>query len=436
MKKVKTVQVRTVEVKEVEVKQGKVCKNIYAELRGDFVKFVVQVSPLPRISKTFDLAAFGEGFNWANGERIKLADKKNPKSSAVPRPAPTVASAIIPEKILVRDVLDGYRKNKLDKLAGSKSESSRLKNLEEWFGSLDLGAFRPSIIEKWMDDRSSGKLGSGRVRKTDLTKHQRHYRKQAGLGAAVPEVIGPISQQTVRHELVLLRRAIATYFDEHQLTLAHGQWLLSQHIMKMKLPDRPDSRETRLADEPLEAVLRELAVPDHQCYVLLAIATTLRRGELCTLHWEDVDFENNLMKLKSPGHYKKTEETKNPNQKTKVRARSVPLMPAAVAVLRKLGPEASGRIFTMTPGGYSQAWRRAADRAGYPDVRLHDMRREGISRLVELVDAPLETVVAFSGHSDVGVLQRHYVKPRADIIVSKLANRQGAERLLPSATAT
>lgn len=434
MKQVKTVQVRTVEVTEIEVKPGKVCKNIYAEFRGDFVKFVVQVSPLPRISRTFDLAAFGKGFEWAKAERTELIEKKRPTSSVAPVVGPTVASAIIPGDILIRDVLDGYRKDKLDKLAGSKSEASRLKNLDEWFGSLNLGALRPSRIEKWMDDRSSGKLGSGRVRKTDLTKHQRRYRKQVGMSEPSPKLIGSVSQQTVRHELVLLRRAIATYFKEHQLMLGHGQWLLSQHIMSMELPARPDPRETRLPDEPLEVVLRELGVRDHQCYVLLAIATTLRRGELCTLHWEDVDFENNLMKLKSPGHYKKKEE--NTNQKTKVRSRSVPLMPAAVTVLRKLGPQTSGRIFRMTPGGYSQAWRRAADRAGCPDVRLHDMRREGISRLVELVDAPLETVVAFSGHSDVGVLQRHYVKPRADIIVSKLANRQGAERLLPSATAT
>jgi integrase len=284
-----------------------------------------------------------------------------------------------------------------------------------------------------MDDRSAGKLGSGRVRKTDSTKHQRRYRKQIGTREALHDVLGPVSQQTVRHELVLLRRAIATYFEEHQLTLAHGQWLLAQHIMKMKLPERPESRETRLEDEPLKIVLRELGVPEHQCYVMLAIATTLRRAELCTLRWEDVDFERNLVKLKSPGHYKKKEESKDSNQKTKVRSRSVPLMPAAVLILRKLGPKSSGKLFSMTPGGYSQAWRRAADRAGLPDVRLHDMRREGISRLVELVEAPLQSVVAFSGHSDVGVLQRHYVKPRADIIVGTLANRPGAERLLPSA---
>lgn len=433
MKKVKTVQVRTVEVKEVEVKPGKVCKNIYAEFRGDFVKFVVQVSPLPRTSRTFDLAAFGQGFEWAKGERDNLLEQKNPTSTAASVRAPTVASTVVPDEIRVRAVLDGYRENKLDKLAGAKSESSRLKNLDEWFGHLELGALRPSVIEKWMDDRSEGKLGSGRVRKTVLTKHQRRYRKQIGASTVSAERIANVSQQTVRHELVLLRRAIATYFEEHRLTLVHGQWLLSQPIMKMKLPERPESRDTRLTDESLELVLRQLGVPEHQYYVLLAIATTLRRAELCSLRWEDVDFENNLVKLKSPGHYKKKEESKNPNQKTKVRTRSVPLMPAAVAVLRKLGPRTSGKLFSMTPGGYSQAWRRAADRAGCPDVRLHDMRREGISRLVELVEATLQTVVAFSGHSDVGVLQRHYVKPRADVIVETLAKREGAERLLPSA---
>jgi integrase len=410
------------------VKTGAVEKNIYCEKRGTSLRFVVQVSPLPKVTATVEVTDYAAGLLWAQEERLKLLKQKT-KPLSVPAPVIPEASspvAFLPGDISIRDILDNYRQHRLANLVGSAQERSRLKNLEQWFGHLKLSGLRPSVIDEWQNKRLAGLLGSGRVRKTDLTKHQRHYRKQhsaSDVPSPPPEQIAEVSPQTVRHELVLLRRAITSYFDEEQLDYAHGAWLRSLAIMKMDLPERPAPRETRLTDEQLERVLRAMPDREHQCYVLFAISTTLRRGELCSLRWEDVDFEKNEIRLKAPGHRKKS----------KVAPRAVPLMPAAVAVLKKLGPRKSGLLFSMSPSGYSQAWRRAADIAGCPDVRLHDMRREGISRLVELVEAPLQSVVAFTGHSDVGVLQRHYIKPRADIIVGTLALREGADRLLTPA---
>jgi len=411
-----------------KVKFGVVEKNIYCEERSNALRFVVQVSPLPKVSATVALDQFEQGLAWARQKRVDLLLHKKanlPVDTVFPEASAT--TAFLPGDVLIQDVLDSYRTHQLAKLAGAASESSRLKKLGEWFGHLKLAQLPPSFIEDWQSKRLAGLLGSGRVRKSDMTKHQRHYRKHHSASDAplpAPEQIAKVSPQTVRHELVLLRRAITAYFKEKQLLHVHGGWLTSLAIMTAELPERPDPRETRLADKPLEAVLRAMNNREHQCYVLLAISTTLRRGELCTLMWEDLNLEIKEIKLRAPGHY----------SKTKVKPRAVPLMPAAVAVLKKLGPRKSGRIFSMSAGGYSQAWRRAADKAGYPDVRLHDMRREGISRLIELVEAPLETVVAFSGHSDTKILQQHYVKLRAAVLVDTLTNRAGADRLLTSAT--
>lgn len=421
-----------------KVKFGAVEENIYCEKRGSALRFVVQVSPLPRVKRTVDFDEFEVGLAWARQERINLLVTKGAKppvtaaynrpSTAVQRiPQSSAPAQFFPGDIRIQDMLDSYSQHRLAQLAGSTPEASRLKNLGAWFGHLTLGQLPPSILEDWQNKRLAGLLGSGRVRKTDMTKHQRHYRKNRAApttSALAPEQITGVSAQTVRHELVLLRRTITAYFREKQLNHVHGAWLNSLFVMTMPLPERPAPRETRLHDDPLAEVLRELGNRDHQCYLLMAIATTLRRSELCSLRWEDVDFDKKEVKLRKPGHCLK---------KSKVKPRSVPLMPAAIEVLRRLGPKKSGQIFRMTPGGYSQAWRRAADRAGCQDVRLHDMRREGISRLIEIVEAPLQTVMLFTGHSDVSVLQRHYAKPRVDIVVETLSQREGADRLLAPA---
>jgi integrase len=89
--------------------------------------------------------------------------------------------------------------------------------------------------------------------------------------------------------------------------------------------------------------------------------------------------------------------------------------------LTKLGIQKVGPLFSITPSGISQAIRRAADRAGLYDVRLHDLRREGISRLLELLEASFEDVCLFSGHSDMQVLKDHYARASASVVGKRMA---------------
>jgi hypothetical protein len=54
--------------------------------------------------------------------------------------------------------------------------------------------------------------------------------------------------------------------------------------------------------------------------------------------------------------------------------------------LTRYGIETSGQIFSLKPSSVTQAWKRAVDRAGLVDARLHDVRREAFSRLVDDFD--------------------------------------------------
>lgn len=408
----------------MKAKTGAVEKNIYVEARGSALRFIVQVSPLPKSSATFDLDQYEAGLLWARRRRVELFEQKQKQKSAEPVPlaAPVISNRQIPAGILVKEVLDNYRVRELPKLSGAASDSSRLKRLGEWFGQLTLGELTYDVLERWKEQRLAGLLGSGRhTGKPELTKHQRYYRKKTG--RELPQqVVTPVTTQTVRHELVLLRRALTAYFRAHALNHQHGPWLHAQHVMQMPLPEKSDARDVRVDDEALSALVRELDDPLLQAFVRFAVLTTLRRSEVCSLLWEDVNLETKVVRLRAPGH----------RRKTKINAREVPLLPPAIAILQKLGPKKSGLLFEITPSGISQAVRRAADRAGLTDVRLHDLRREGISRLIELLEVSLETVTVFSGHSDLAVLQRHYVKQRSTVIAERLAEHPAAANMIPA----
>jgi len=397
---------------------GTVEKNIYVEVRSGSLRFSVQVSPIPKDSCTFDIDQFDKGLRWARRRRIELLEQKADAKPKVAPLAPTIAPGSTPADILVSDILENYRIRELSKLAGAASDTSRLKRLDEWFGHLTLGQLDYDLLDRWMVERQAGLLGSGRVSDRTLTKHQKYYRKKAGQELP-PTVIVPPSAQTVRHEITLMRRVLVAYFRANKLNQLHGAWLAAQYIMEIPLPEKPAPRDTRVEQEALAMLVTELD-PLHVAFVRFAVMTTLRRSEVCSLRWEDVNWEKKVITLRKPGHLKKS----------KTSTRDVPLLPPALQILQQLGAGKTGQIFEISPSGISQALRRAADRVELFDVRLHDMRREGISRLVELLEASLEEVMVFSGHSDRAVLQKHYLQQRANVIGDRLTQHPRAATMI------
>jgi integrase len=168
-----------------------------------------------------------------------------------------------------------------------------LRRLRQWFGRLTLGQLDYRVLEKWQTQRLTGLLGSGRNpnRGNDgaqdddpkpLAKHQRHWRKTPGKELPCKQVY-PVSTQTARHELVLLRRAIQSYFKLQRLMLWHGMWLQTHYLMQMNLPAAADPRDRRLSDEEVTAVLSRLDALPVRSAVLFALLTTLRCSEIVSL---------------------------------------------------------------------------------------------------------------------------------------------------------
>ena len=144
--------------------------------------------------------------------------------------------------------------------------------------------------------------------------------------------------------------------------------------------------------------------------VLFALETAMRRGELLSLTWKDVDLKKRVAYL---------EITKNGT------ARAVPLSSRAVAVLESLKEEKDGvqalsvgKVFKTTDAALKKAFERACERAGINDFHFHDLRHEATSRLAEKLPNLIE-LAAVTGHKDLRMLKRYY-HPRAEDLARKL----------------
>ena len=438
----------------------KIESNIYVETRGQATRFIVAVYPIPKDSATF--LDHAKGLLWAQRRRVELLEQKaGIRSAKAPHGAifqpgsyynPVgVQSTFDPAAISMSAILEYFREHKLGKLGGKGPESSRLKQLQECFGGYRLGQLNSPVVSAWQAKRRSGLLGSGRnpnrskltqneqdterkragagallestspcILKFPLTKHQRYALKKKG--SLVPDAeVFPVSTQTVRHELMLLRRAIQIYFIDNQFMLQYGPWLNTLHIMTMKLPEQAKARSRRFSDAEIRAIVAELSSEVQKTAVLFALLTSLRCSELVSLRWEDLKLQNLTIVLREPGHL----------QASKTSEREVPLLSLAIEVLQRIGVQARGKIFPLSASGLSQAWRRAADRAGVYDGRLHDCRRESISRLVETCGLGVEKVIMFSGQSDITTVQKHYLHLDAGRIAHDLSGLEGASLMLP-----
>lgn len=154
------------------------------------------------------------------------------------------------------------------------------------------------------------------------------------------------------------------------------------------------NRWRALRDEPLYPELPEGAYGDHlNPAVLLAMNTGLRRGELLSLTWADIDLENQRLTVRP-------ERAKNGRQ------RHVPLNGEAQAVLAQWGAQRGreGQLFAVAD--VKTAWGAILRAAGIVGFRFHDLRHHFASKLVQ-ASVDLNTVRELLGHADIKMTLRY-----------------------------
>lgn len=215
------------------------------------------------------------------------------------------------------------------------------------------------------------------------------------------ERLKEVSSGTVIRELAYLSSII-----NH----ARREWAINvpNPVQMVRKPHSPQARSRVLTDEEIAKLLQALEPQGRRSHwtkpaVLLALATAMRRGELLSLRWENIDLHGRTAFLP---------DTKNGDSRT------VPLSIAAVQVLEGLPKHISGVVIPVKFFSLDAAFKRARKRAGLQEVRFHDLRRTAITRMAEKLPNVIE-LAAVSGHKSLMVLKNYY-RPSAKELAQKL----------------
>ena len=194
----------------------------------------------------------------------------------------------------------------------------------------------------------------------------------------------------------------------HAVKIASQEWGVSMPknpVDGVRVPNGIIQRDRRLLSGEYDA-LKEAAL---QCrnpliwpVVQIAVETGMRRSEILSLHWINVDLEARIVTLL---------DSKNGS------GREIPLSMKAVNILTRLSKD-EDKAFPVSDYSIRHGWDRLVKRAGIKDLRFHDLRREATSRFFEK-GLSVPEVATISGHKDFRMLSI-YTKLRARSLVDKV----------------
>lgn len=207
--------------------------------------------------------------------------------------------------------------------------------------------------------------------------------KEEGLAAA-----------TCNHHIKLLKHCFNLAID--------WGYAETNPIMRIKLFHEDNKVEHYLSDEQLAGLLHVLRTDANRSVCMIALfllSTGCRLNEVLTAKWADVDLDKGVFIVSAK------------NSKSK-RLRAVPLNSSAIEILNQLDTQGKFDylfINRKTERPYvniSKIWQKLRKTAGLPHLRLHDLRHQFASFLVN-DGRTLYEVQQILGHSDPKVTMRY-----------------------------
>jgi len=357
---------------------------------------------------------------WARGKRRTLgaamhlpleqarAHALQAMSQALQDKLPDLANDTAPSVTLATFLDEHYDPWARLELRRGHSYASCIRAAFPAFLALPLTAIDTDLVEKWWRNclttpqKKTGKL----VSKVTVSRNLSCLR--SALSRAVEwKLLASNPLMGMRNKTVASRKIVRFLSDDEEVRLRR---MLAHRDGFMIAARRSANLWREQRDRPLYPELPEDGFGDHLTpLVLLAMNTGLRRGELLSLDWADIDMENRMLLVRA-------ENAKSGKQ------RFVPLNIEAHDVLIRWKRQRGGVGEVFGIADAKTSWTRLLEEAEIENFRFHDLRHHFASRLVR-AGVDLNTVRELLGHADLKMTLRyaHLCQRTLASAVAKLA---------------
>ncbi len=286
---------------------------------------------------------------------VRALEREMDTGTFIPRSeAERTTIAKLAERYLIED--------RVSEMKGRRQEEQRVNAISDKFGKYHLSAVSPAMVTEWMKE-----LGKTR------------------------------SPQTVQHYAATLGRLYKAATVDFGIPLPLGNPLTSVRMPAVRNErDRIlDANEAKRLDAALDKSRGQHLKP----IVQLALETAMRRGEILGLTWDNIDLNKQIAFLPN---------TKNGDSRT------VPLSSRAVAILKGLPRNISGKVFSTSMTAVTEGFQRAVLRAEIEDFHFHDLRHCAVSALAKKLS--MHELAKMVGHRSPRSVMRYYKQDDADLV--------------------
>jgi integrase len=319
------------------------------------------------------------------------------------------------ERMTFKELAENYKKRKLipakyhndRKVAGLRSHQTAnyfLDTLLEHFGSKRIKSITPSDIEVFKQKRLDKPIKFKQKNEEGKIVELERQRAIAGVNRELALLRTILNDAVYNGWLIrspfLNAKGLVSLADENKrervLSFDEEKRLLITCLADLPRTYKRKGKEISVVIKSRRKHLKPL--------IILAVDTAMRRGELLTLRWSDVDFDNRLIAILA--FNTKTAKPRNVGMTQRVYDE--------LSELWKNSPkDLDGLIFGITDS-VKKSFSSACSDAGIDDFHFHDLRHTAITRMIQAGLSPME-VMKVSGHTQMATFAR-YVNPNTQAV--------------------
>ena len=194
----------------------------------------------------------------------------------------------------------------------------------------------------------------------------------------------------------------------------------------LKPGGRKTAEKVALAPQETRLLVERVNNPRAHTFLLIALHTGMRRGEILGLMWEDIDFKQRIVHVRHNAILGKGETSIHDTLKTDAGRRDIPLTDELEAWLAKYKKRSHSRFVLamqngkpLTQSAYKSMWKLVERELPDTHVTAHVLRHTYVTRLFE-AGLDIKEIQYLAGHSDIKMtlnVYSHVVNNRPDELI-------------------
>ena len=184
----------------------------------------------------------------------------------------------------------------------------------------------------------------------------------------------------------------------------------------LKPGGRKTAEKVALAPQETRLLVERVNNPRAHTFLLIALHTGMRRGEILGLMWEDIDFKQRIVHVRHNAILGKGETSIHDTLKTDAGRRDIPLTDELEAWLAKYKKRSHSKFVLamqngkpLTQSAYKSMWKLVERELPETHVTAHVLRHTYVTRLFE-AGLDIKEIQYLAGHSTVDMTLRVYTR--------------------------